>query len=567
MAEGNTEAQMNISASPHIRSGSTTTGIMLDVIIALIPASVMGVWQFGVRAALMILICVVACMTFEYLSELLMKRRNTVRDLSAVVTGLLLALNLPVELPYWMAVLGCLFAIVVVKQLFGGIGQNFMNPALAGRCFLMLSFAGHMTRFTLDAVTTATNLSVLRTEGLGAVSVWDMFLGTEAGTIGECSAAALLAGAAYLLIRRVIRLTIPVFYIGSFAICLAIYCLVQEMTAWNTLRFISAHLCGGGLMLGACFMATDYVTSPITGKGRMLYGCLLGLLTFCFRIYGSSTEGVSYAIIIGNLLVPIIEMITKPKAFGKGYEKKSISENRGFLEPVALDEEGRPVRKKEAGIFRITFTICAIALLAGGLLGTVYAVTKDPIAKTAEKKQQEAYRAVMPDGDSYTGEAGEETREEYILPDGTADMDKVNEELEKAGFTKVTVDYRARALSGDTWVGDIWIITSHEGYAGDIKMAIGLRGTEITGIRMLSIGETNGLGMEARDDPSFTAQYTNKQVDSFTVVKNAPEKDEEIQAITGATITSKAVTNAVNAVIAAEEIMIGEGGTQYEQMR
>ena len=194
---------MKISASPHIRSRNSTTSIMGDVLIALLPASAMGVYNFGFRAALMILVCVISCMVFEYLSELVMKRRSTVRDLSAAVTGLLIALNLPVSLPFWMAILGSCFAIVVVKQLFGGIGQNFMNPALAARCFLVMSFVGPMTKFTYDAVTTATPLAVLREQGVGAVSVWKMFLGTEAGTIGETSVAALLIGAAYLLIRNV----------------------------------------------------------------------------------------------------------------------------------------------------------------------------------------------------------------------------------------------------------------------------------------------------------------------------------------------------------------------------
>ena len=385
---------MKISASPHIRSRNSTTSIMGDVLIALLPASAMGVYNFGFRAALMILVCVISCMVFEYLSELVMKRPNTVRDLSAAVTGLLIALNLPVSLPFWMAILGSCFAIVVVKQLFGGIGQNFMNPALAARCFLVMSFVGPMTKFTYDAVTTATPLAVLREQGVGAVSVWKMFLGTEAGTIGETSVAALLIGATYLLIRRVIRLTIPFFYLATFAVCITIYCLTKDMSAWDTLRFVSALVCGGGLVLGAFFMATDYTTSPITEKGKVLYGILLGVLTFCFRIYGNSAEGVSFAIIISNLLVPMIEMITKPKAFGEGFEKKTLSENRGWLEPVVLDEEGNGMPSSEADKkekpFRIVIAICLIAVISGAMLGLVYAVTKKPIEDTAERKLQES---------------------------------------------------------------------------------------------------------------------------------------------------------------------------------
>ena len=547
------ETKWKISASPHIRSKNSTTSIMGDVLIALLPASAMGVYNFGMRAALLILICVVSCMVFEYLSELIMKRRNTVRDLSAAVTGLLIALNLPVSLPFWMAILGCCFAIVVVKQLFGGIGQNFMNPALAARCFLVLSFVGPMTKFTLDAVTTATPLSVLRNEGVGAISVWNMLLGTEAGTIGETSVAALLIGALYLLLRRVIRLTIPLFYMGSFAIFIVIYALTQGMEAWAVVRFTAAHLCGGGLVLGACFMATDYTTSPITEKGKMIYGILLGLLTFCFRIYGSSVEGVSYAIIISNLLVPMIEMITKPKAFGHGYEKKPLSENRGWLTPVVLDEEGKPVPeskedKKERPL-RIVISICLIAVISGALLGLVYTITKKPIEDTAEKKKQESYRAVLSDADTYV---------DAELP---KDVDKL---LEDSGITGVTLESRVEAKKGDVVTGEIWIVTTHDGYAGDIRMAVGLKDGQVTGVEMLKIGETTGLGMEARDNPAFTAQYKEKQVEQFRVVKTAPAAEDEIQAITGATITSKAVTNAVNAVLAAGRAEASEGGADHE---
>ena len=565
------ETKWKISASPHIRSKNSTTSIMGDVLIALFPASAMGVYNFGVRAALLILICVVSCMVFEYLSELVMKRRNTVRDLSAAVTGLLIALNLPVSLPFWMAILGCCFAIVVVKQLFGGIGQNFMNPALAARCFLVLSFVGPMTKFTLDAVTTATPLSVLRNEGIGAVSVWNMLIGTEAGTIGETSVAALLVGAVYLLLRRVIRLTIPFFYMGSFAICIVIYCLTQKMEAWSIVRFTAAHLCGGGLVLGACFMATDYTTSPITEKGKVLYGILLGVLTFCFRIFGNSVEGVSYAIIISNLLVPMIEMITKPRSFGEGYEKKPLSENRGWLAPVVLDEEGKPVPEKKEDKkerpLRIVISICLIAVISGALLGTVYAITKKPIADTAEKKKQESFRTVMPKADSYKELEEDSEWTDYDLSGKGSAMEQLNAELAEAGYDKVTLESRTDAFTSDgTKVGKIWIITSHEGYAGDIRMAIGVTEGKVTGITMLSIGETTGLGMEARDNPAFTKQYEGKLVETFTVVKNSPAEESEIQAITGATITSKAVTNAVNAVLFVDRMSEDhiEGGADHE---
>lgn len=305
-----------ISSSPHVRSELTTGGIMLDVVIALFPASIVGVYNFGFRAFLIILITIASCVSFECLYQKLTKRKSTAGDFSAVVTGLLLALNLSADVPYWMPILGSAFAIIIVKQLFGGIGQNFMNPALGARCFLLLSFTGQMTTFTYDAVTTATPLAVIK-DG-GTVDLFRMFIGSTAGTIGETSAAALLIGFLYLLVRKIISPRIPLFYVGTFGVLIFIYALLAGMD--NPWYFLAAEVCGGGLMLGSVFMATDYVTSPVTPNGKIVFGVLLGVLTFCFRMFGASAEGVSYAIIIGNLFVPLIERFTVPKSFGKGAE-------------------------------------------------------------------------------------------------------------------------------------------------------------------------------------------------------------------------------------------------------
>lgn len=308
---------MKISSSPHIRDKETTGNIMGQVIVALLPATIFGISNFGVSALITILITVISCVIFEAGYQKLFGLKITVKDLSAVLTGLLLALNLPPEVPFWIPIIGSFFAIVVVKQLFGGLGQNFMNPALAARCFLLISFTGRMTTFTYDAITTATPLANLKAGE--SVDVFAMFLGNIPGTIGETSAIALIIGGVFLLVRKIINYRIPVFYIGSFAICILIYTLA--MGRGFDLSFLAAHLCGGGLMLGAFFMATDYVTSPITPLGKIIFGVLLGLLTFLFRIYGGSAEGVSYAIIIGNLLVPLIERISVPRTFGEGAEK------------------------------------------------------------------------------------------------------------------------------------------------------------------------------------------------------------------------------------------------------
>ncbi|MCD8078546.1 MAG: RnfABCDGE type electron transport complex subunit D, partial [Lachnospiraceae bacterium] len=298
----------HVSTSPHVVAQDTTQKIMRDVIIALLPATVWGIWLFGAHAALVVLLCVVASVATEYIWNYCMKKPQTVSDLSAAVTGLLIALNMPASIPLWMPVLGCVFAIVVVKQLYGGLGQNFMNPALAARCFLLISFAGSMTSFpSVDGVSTATPLAVIKS-GEGAVSLSDMFFGYTSGTIGEVSALLLLVGGIYLLARKVITWDIPVVYIATVAVFMFLF--GGTLGYSFDLTFVLKELCGGGLMLGAFFMATDYVTSPITPKGRILYAIVLGCLTGVFRVCGNSAEGVSYAIILGNILVPLIERVT-----------------------------------------------------------------------------------------------------------------------------------------------------------------------------------------------------------------------------------------------------------------
>lgn len=319
----------NVSAAPHIRTPMKTKTIMQDVIIALIPASLFGIFNFGLRALLVILATVLSCCITEYVYCRLMKKPVNPWDYSDVVTGLLLALNLPVSIPIWMAVIGGVFAILIVKMLYGGLGQNFMNPALAARVFLLISFPTRMAAFTLDKISSPASKELLRDGALvldgvsGAtplgqlkagetVNLLKMFVGNIGGTIGETSALALLIGAAFLIYRKVISLRIPFTYILSFAVFILIFG-GQGFDA----NFILGHVLGGGLILGAFFMATDYVTSPATPKGQIIYGIFLGILTAIFRIIGSGVEGVSYAIIIGNLIVPLIDNVTRPRAFGK----------------------------------------------------------------------------------------------------------------------------------------------------------------------------------------------------------------------------------------------------------
>lgn len=304
------EKKWRVSSNPHVRSKVTTNGIMMAVVLALLPAAGFGIYNFGVRALLHILITVASTVITEFLFGLY-KKKLTITDLSAVVTGLLLALNLPVGAPLWIGAMGGVFAILVVKMLFGGLGQNFMNPALAARCFLLISFPAQMTNFVCDAYTGATPLALLKAGE--TVNVTDMIIGRTAGTIGETSMIALVVGACFLILLGVIDLRIPGSYIVSFAVFVLLF-----GGRGLDFQYLSAHLAGGGLMLGAFFMATDYVTRPITIKGQYVFGIFLGIMTGIFRIFGPGAEGVSYAIILGNLLVPLIEKVTMPRAFGKG---------------------------------------------------------------------------------------------------------------------------------------------------------------------------------------------------------------------------------------------------------
>ena len=304
----------NVSSSPHIRDKATSSNIMRDVVIALLPAAGYGVFHFGMNALIVLLLTVATCVVTEYIYEKSMQKPVTIKDFSAVVTGLLLGMSLPCSTPWWMAVLGGIFAILVVKQLFGGLGQNFMNPALGARCFLMISFAGRMTNYAYDTFSGATPLAVLR-DG-GEADVLQMVIGNTAGMIGETSAVAILIGAAYLLWRGVIDLKIP----GTYLLTFVVFMLLFGGHGFDG-TYLAAQLAGGGLMLGAWFMATDYVTSPITPRGQIVYGVILGILTGIFRCFGASPEGVSYAIIFSNLLVPLIERFTVPAAFGKAKVK------------------------------------------------------------------------------------------------------------------------------------------------------------------------------------------------------------------------------------------------------
>ena len=303
------ETLYHVSANPHVRDNGSTQKIMLDVIIALLPATIFGIYIFGASAALTVAISVATCVVVEYIYQKLMKQPITVSDLSAALTGLLLALNLPPEAPFWMPILGGIFAIIVVKQVFGGLGQNFMNPALGARCFLMISFAARMTSFTYDGVTTATPLAVM--EQGKSVDVMKSFLGFIPGTIGETSALLLIIGGVYLVFKKVISPIIPCVYVAV----VAIFVLIFGGHGFD-LSYMAAQIFSGGLMLGAIFMATDYSTSPMTVRGGVIFGIGIGAITMCIRLWGAYPEGMSFAILIMNACVPLINKYVKPKRFG-----------------------------------------------------------------------------------------------------------------------------------------------------------------------------------------------------------------------------------------------------------
>lgn len=302
---------LTVASSPHIRGNFRTNRIMLDVMLALTPALLVGVWRFGLRALAVTALCMACAIAAEWIFSRLTKTRNTIVDGSAAVTGMLLAMTLPHTVPYWQAALGSIFAIVFVKALWGGLGQNVFNPALAARAFLLLIWPVGLTRYSVDGVTAATPLHHMVMPGLPEESIADMFLGLCPGSIGEISALALLAGGGYLAYRKVISIRIPAAYLGSVALLTLVFHRGQPALAW-----MAYSLLGGGVMLGAIFMATDYATSPATPVGQLIYGVGCGVLTVFFRYYGIFPEGVTYAILMMNALTWFLDRHTAMRRFG-----------------------------------------------------------------------------------------------------------------------------------------------------------------------------------------------------------------------------------------------------------
>ena len=493
-----------VSSSPHVRSPLTTGTVMYDVILALLPATVFGVWHFGLHALLIILMSIVSAMLTEHVFNLITGKGNTLRDGSAILTGLLLALCLPPTAPLYIPYIGAVFAIAVVKGLFGGLGRNFLNPALAARCFLLLSFGGSMTKYFADGVSGATPLASIAAGG--GIDLVRILTGHAGGVIG-CSAIGLLLGGIYLLISGGITWHIPVSVIVSFSVFMLLF--GKNMS----LVMLIAQIAGGGLLMAAFFMATDPVTSPVSGPGQLIYGACVGILSGLLRRFGSSADSVSYAVILSNLAAPVLDeyIVPKPYAF-RGREGKPEQPAKTWL-------------PKAAGAVAIVAAVCAalaivVSLLTGGV------IEKRRLAENAA-----TYQAVLPGA------------ENFAVPDGAAEALEALDGAVYGDFGNVRIDEVVDAWDADgNPLGTVVSVTNEDGRDAPISLSVGILpdGT-LNGIVYTDLNETPGIGMKV-EDASFTDQFAGVKAEKLTL-------GADIDAATGATISSEAVVNAVNAAL------------------
>ena len=495
---------LNLSSSPHTRDRWTTPYIMRMVVLSLLPATVVGIVVHGWQAFGIIALAIVAAVASEWVFNKICHKPDTIWDGSAVVTGLLLALSLGPKTPLYIPVIGSVFAIMVCKCCFGGLGKNFINPALAARCFLMISFASAMTITpSLDAVSSATPVGALK--AFEQVDITKMFLGTADGVIGS-SILALLIGGLLLWSLDIIHGQICFSVLIGFTLLIGLF----GGEGFNP-KFLLAHLCGGGVVMGAFFMATDYVTSPVSRLGQFIYGCLIGVLGGIFRLWGNTADSFSYAIIIGNVCTPLIDtyIVQKPLAYRK------IGKTR-------------PVKREPFRIPKPVIALTIIAVLAGLALSGVFFMTKDTIADQELAREREAYKAVCPDAASF--DDAEEAKDAIAAMAG--ESTRVNEALVAKDGAGNVVGY-ALNVTG-------------KGFGGDVTMALGLTADgKISGISFTELNETAGLGMRA-DEPAFKDQFIDRS-GQLTLVKGDASGEQEISAITGASVTSGAVISAVNA--------------------
>ncbi len=498
---------LNVSSSPHVRNSLTTRKVMYQVVLALMPVTILGVVNYGIGALTVVLAAVISAVLTEAAFCWICKKPNTATDGSAVVTGLLLALCLPPGIPMFIPCLGSVFAILFVKCFFGGLGYNFMNPALVARCFLLISFSGLITNYRVDGIATATPLANLAAGK--EVDLLPVLVGSASGVIGS-SALGLLLGALILFIVKGITWEIPTATIGSFVAFMAIF-----SDNGLDLSYQLMHLCGGGMLMGTFFMATDPVTSPVTSRGQIMYGICIGLLSGLFRVYGSSADSVSYAIIIANMLVPFIDNFSMQKPYGHREKKK-------FSVP------------------KPAMVLCVITLFAGVALSGVYEMTKDAIEAQKVAAQAAAYREVCPQAENFATDP--------YYDDVIDDMDG---EVYGTAFGKSYIDQVV--LGTDTagnLTGYVVSVTSGDGFDGNIKMSVGfdMEGT-VLGIAFTEINETAGMGMLCAE-PEFKDQFNGVLTDAFILNKaGGSVADNEIDSVSGASVSSEAIVNAVNAAI------------------
>lgn len=503
------DMRFNISSGPHIRGELTTRAVMREVLISLLPTAALGIWFHGLYALMVICVAVASAVLTEYLFDVVTKRKNTVHDCSAVITGLLLALTLPAQVPVYIPVLGSVFAILVVKCLFGGLGHNILNPALAGRSFLLISFGSVMTRYTLDAVSAATPLAVLADHG--SVDLLAMFIGNTSGAIGS-SALGLLIGGFYLLLSHSITYEIPVSMFLTTGVFLAIF-------GGHGLNptYLLPQLMGGGLLMAAFFMATDPVTCPSTTKGQLAYGAFAGLLCGLFRVKGSSADSTTYAVLLANLFSPIMDDLIIPIPFGHRIPK---DRKKAIPKPVII--------------------LVTITLAAGLVLSSVYVLTKDRIEENQNRANQAAYLQVLPGAETVTRDDDLKDAVSALGGEGYG-----------SDFGKVTiVDAAAGVDAGGSTVGYAVSVTSEDAYDGSLTLVVGFRtdGT-INGIAFTELHDTPGMGMRC-DEDAFKDQFVGAQVSRFTLNKSGGSTEPDmIDSVSGASVSSGAVVNAVNAAL------------------
>ena len=501
---------LNVSSSPHVRSSLTTHKIMYQVILAMMPVTILGVVNYGIKALAVIIAAVASAVASEALFNVLTKRPQTIGDGSAAVTGLMLALILPPELPMYIPILGSAFAIIIVKCLFGGLGKNFMNPALAARCFLLISYGAIVTVYKVDGVSTATPLAELAAGN--SVDLMSVFWGSASGVIGS-SALGILIGAAMLFAFKIITYEIPVAILVSFNLFLGFFA-EQGFDP----GFHMVHMLAGGVLFGAFFMATDYVTSPVTSKGQLVFGTIIGVLMGLFHVFGTAPDSGSYAIIIANMLVPLIDEYCVPVAYGH----RKVKEKTGFSIP------------------KPAITLCVITLIAGVALSGVYELTKEAIEEQKLAAEAESYKAVCPGAETF---ASDEAMDTVVHGLGDAIY---GTEFGKVHINKVIV---GKNTAGET-VGYVIKVTTRDGFDGDIVMSVGLDlNGVITGLEFTEINETAGMGMLCAE-PDFKDQFVGDDVDGFVLNKaGGSTEPEQIDSVSGASISSGAIVNAVNAAL------------------